>query len=380
MSVVVIDPATGGVAGLYLDAYAKAASTREVTMVGAYASLSNAPMERYFYKRTDLASGGRQRFGKLRMPLRYMELIQGLIRSLLLIIRTRPKAVFYALSSNLMPELLFVLTLRLFRIPIHVICHDVVPFVGARENRALKDAQRRQFYRFANRLICHNRRSLVELRDRYGIAADKLDYLPFPLMDIRPLAQQRTTQTERSRLSVTRVRFLFIGHMRPEKGVNLLIHAWRKAASRLQGSELVIAGQVPAGERIVSNDGIPRLTILDDYIDEQRYVHLIDEADVVVLPYLAGTNSGVLSNVVSLGKLVIVSDIAMFPESGLIDDTSTFAAGEVDALVDRLVEYGSMSAAQRRSKAEAVERIRDHRMELFSFAFDAILHRITPAG
>lgn len=62
-------------AGLYLDAYAKVASTREVTMVGAYDPLSNAPMKKYYYKITGIVNDGRQRFGDLRMPLRYIEFI-----------------------------------------------------------------------------------------------------------------------------------------------------------------------------------------------------------------------------------------------------------------------------------------------------------------
>lgn len=371
MSVVIIDPATGGVAGLYLDAYKDAAGKHGATLVGAYASVSDAA-RRYFYPYTDLAAGGRKKFGRLRLPIRYAELVAGLLRCLILIARQRPKAVFYALSSNLMPELLFLLVLRMFGVRTYVICHDVVPFVAAHENRTLKDAQRRQFYRFASGLICHNQRSVVELTQNYGIAPDRIEYVPFPIMDIRELAGADGIVPSRE----TGARFLFIGHVRAEKGVNILVRAWREAHRSMPDAHLVIAGQVPRGVEIDADAENLGVTLMDQYIEEAEYVRLIAGSDFVVFPYIAGTNSGVLSNVVSLGKPVIVSDIAMFPESGLVAADSYFPSQDIPALARKLVEYGALSPAEREAKSEAVERIRDERSAAFGVALDGLLTKI----
>ena len=360
-------------AGLYLAAYQPIADRYGATTIGAYASLPDIG-KRYFYKRTDLALKGRKRFGVMRMPIRYAELIVGLARSLLLIARRRPKAVFYALSSNLAAELLFVLILRLFRVQIYVICHDVVPFVSAYESRRFKDIQRRQFYRFADKLICHNKRSLAELNERYGIAESKLEYIPFPLMDMRTIKPLGGASNAR-KTSRTGTNFLFIGHMRAEKGVDLLIDAWR-SGQPLPDARLTIAGQVPGGEKIQSVAGIPALNLEDRYIDEPTYVRLIAEADCVVLPYISGTNSGVLSTVVSLGKPAIVSDIAMFRESGLVDSDSYFRAGDASALRDKIVEYAGLPNAERSAKIAGVERLRSARIADFSTALTALLDRI----
>jgi len=371
LSVVIIDPATGGVAGLYLDAYKEVAEKHGATLVGAYASLSNAG-KRYFYPYTDLASGGRQKFGRLRLPIRYAELIAGLARSLFLIARKRPMAVFYALSSNLTPELIFLLILRAFGVRTYVICHDVVPFVAAHENRTFKNAQRRQFYRFASKLICHNRRSIVELTESYGIASERIEYLPFPIMDIAGLAKAGAAAPSHE----AGPRFLFIGHVRAEKGVNILVRAWREVQPSMVGAKLVIAGQVPHGVEICADAENPGLVLIDRYIGEAEYVRLIAEADFVVFPYIAGTNSGVLSNVVSLGKPVIVSDIAMFPESGLIADGSYFPTQNEGALARKLVEYGSLSPAERKAKSNAVLQIRDERFAEFATTLDDLLTKI----
>lgn len=371
MSVVIIDPATGGVAGLYLDAYKDVAKKHAATLVGAYASLSDAAL-RYFYPYTDLASGGRKKFGLLRLPIRYAELTVGLLRCLVLIARKRPNAVFYALSSNLAPELLFVLVLRAFGVPTYVICHDVVPFVAAHENRTLKDAQRRQFYRFASGLICHNQQSLVELTQNYGIARDRIEYVPFPIMDIRELAGRDGTAPADG----AGARFLFIGHVRVEKGVNILIEAWRKAYRSMPDAHLTIAGLVPRDVDIGDDAANPGITLINQYIEETEYVRLIARSDFVIFPYIAGTNSGVLSNVVSLGKPVIVSDIAMFSESGLVPADSYFPSQDIPALAGKLVEYGALSQIERESKSEAVERIRAQRSAAFAAALDNLLAKI----
>jgi glycosyltransferase involved in cell wall biosynthesis len=365
LTVVVIDPATGGIAGLYLDPYLEPTSSGEVIGVGAYASRSSATL-RYFYRRTDLAVRSRYRLGAFRMPLRYLENVLGLLRCVGLIVRERPSAVWYALSSNLLSELLFIAVLRVFGINVAVICHDVVPFVSAREIRSLKDFQRRQFYRIGRTLIVHNLRSIAELRDLYGIDERKLRYLPLPIVDLRGQLARLTAGASERTAQRSGVNFLFIGHVRPEKAVDLLVKAWSSVAERLPNAHLTVAGLVPPEVDIGKVEDVPGFTLLNRYIDEDTYVEMIAAADVVVFPYRAGTNSAVLSNVVSLGKPVIVSDIEMFKQSGLAPDWAYFPAGDVDALAAKIQAMASFSEKQLEEARDTIAAIRDQRILEFS--------------
>lgn len=371
MSVIIIDPATGGIAGLYLDAYHTAMPDGSVTTVGAYSSMS-AATRKFFYPYSDLSGGGRQRLGRLRLPVRYLEMILGLMRCLLLILRRRPNAVFYALSSNLAPELVFIFLLRLIRVPVFVVCHDVVPFIAAHEHRSFKDWQRRQFYRVADRLICHNRRSITELIENYGQPAEKLDYLPFPIMDIRPLV----AQSMQDGAGNPRTRFLFIGHVRPEKGVNTLVRAWRRAQVVGIDAELVIAGQVPRGVVIADVKTTHGLTLDNHYIDEADYVRYIADADAVILPYIQGTNSGVLSNAVSLSKPVIVSDIPMFVESGLVPTDAYFPVGDEAVLAQKMVSFSKDGGLRRDHRVQSIAALRDPRINEFAITLKNLLDKI----
>lgn len=371
MSVIIIDPATGGVAGLYLDAFRKIGERHHCTLVGAYSSIPPT-QKAYFYPWTDLAAGGQNRFGRLRLPLRYAELIFGLVRTFLLVVRKRPVAVFYALSSNLLPELFFLISVRLIGIRVIVICHDVVPFASAYENHSINDLKRRQFYRVANKLLCHNQRSIAELNQNYGIRIEKIHYIPFPILDLRVAEALLNVTPSTRKLKQLDTQFLFIGHIRVEKGINVLIDAWKMAVPNIVNAQLIIAGQIPFNVTLTSTTAA-NMTLIDQYIDEARFIKMIRDADIVILPYLAGTNSGILSSVISLGCPVIVSDIAMFTESGLAQEQWVFPNSDVPALAAKLQACTEMTRAEIKRQSKVVEKTRDHRITEFSRALDDLL-------
>lgn len=374
LSTVIIDPATGGVAGLYLNAYRQIASDHNCTLIGSYSSIPPA-QKAFFYKRTDLAAGGRGRFGFLRLPLRYLELLIGLIRSFIFVVRKRPRAVMYALSSNLLPELVFIFVLRVIGFQVFLICHDVVPFVAAYENRSLKDLQRRQFYKAATKLICHNKRSIIELTENYGICSKKIIYLPFPILDLRIGRSLLRVPDASTTLSPYKTKFLFIGHVRPEKGVDVLLKAWQLAAPGIREAQLLIAGQIPYGLKLWPYEAT-NIEIINRYIDECNFIRLIQESDVVVLPYVSGTNSGILSSVISLGRRVILSDLDMFKESGLSHSEWEFESGNSSDLASKICSYAQMNNADIEKQLAAVEEIRDRRIRDFSAHLDNLFTMI----
>lgn len=371
MSVIIVDPATGGVAGLYLDAFRSIDARHDCTLVGAYSSIP--PMQKaYFYPWTDLASGGHNRFGRFRLPLRYMELIFGLLRTFLLIIRKRPIAVFYALSSNLLPELLFTIAVKLIGIRVFIICHDVVPFVSSYENQSINVLKRRQFYRVANKLLCHNKRSPIELNQNYGISIEKIHYIPFPILDLRVAEALLGSFAPKQKSKRLHTQFLFIGHVRVEKGINVLIDAWKMVAPSIINARLVIAGQIPPNVALTSTTAV-NMTLIDHYIDEAQFIKMIREADIVILPYLAGTNSGILSSVISLGCPVIVSDIEMFTESGLAQEHWVFPNRNAAALAAKIQACAGMARTEIETQSKLVKIARDRRVLEFSRALDELL-------
>ena len=369
MTIVVIDPATNGIASLYLEAYLRDETRENIVAIGAYGARSDK-IKKFFFKFTDLAPHGKQRFGMLRLPLRYLESFYGLSRTFVELVKIRPKAILYALSSNLFVEMLFILICRIAFRNITIVCHDVVPFTQIYESHKFKSFQRSIFYRLAKTLIVHNTRSIEELNKGYNIRKDKIKYLPFPIMDLSNLNNEVASESTGS------VNCLFIGHLRREKGVDLLIDAWKSCSQRIPFSHLTIAGTIPVGVDLGDVSSLSNLTLKAEYISDDEFVRLIHNADVVIFPYRAGTNSGVLSNVVSLGKPVIVSDIDMFVQSGLVSEGSYFQTGNAEALAAKIIEFSDLSDEERSARTMRVEATADKRTMEFTESLDKLLHQL----
>jgi glycosyltransferase involved in cell wall biosynthesis len=133
---------------------------------------------------------------------------------------------------------------------------------------------------------------------------------------------------------------LFLGHLRPEKGVDVLAEAWFKYLSQaVTPIRLVIAGNLPSGvayefEKLRSAGADVRV----GFVDDQQYVSLLENASAIVLPYIRGTNSAVLSTALSLGVPVLASDIPMFRGHSLLDESNLFPSENTSVLASRFAE------------------------------------------
>jgi len=85
--------------------------------------------------------------------------------------------------------------------------------------------------------------------------------------------------------------FLFVGRISPYKGVELMIEAF--AESGLNESKLVVAGKSNYTLKIENQPA--NVTLIDKYLTELEFSELINQADVIVLPYLEATQSGVVT-------------------------------------------------------------------------------------
>jgi glycosyltransferase involved in cell wall biosynthesis len=106
---------------------------------------------------------------------------------------------------------------------------------------------------------------------------------------------------------------LFFGLLRPYKGIDTLLQAFR----RVEGAELWVVGN-PRMEvaplRKLAAEAPGRVRFLTRFVEDAEIPAIMRRADVVVLPYRDAEHSGVLYAALAFGKPLVLSAVGGFPE------------------------------------------------------------------
>jgi D-inositol-3-phosphate glycosyltransferase len=139
-------------------------------------------------------------------------------------------------------------------------------------------------------------------------------------------------------------RILFFGKVRKYKGLWVLLEAMPKVLDSLE-CELTVVGEfydpVEKYREIIERLGIGRhVRIEDRYVPNEEVARVFSEADVLVLPYVSASSSGVAQIAFSNGLPVIASRAGGLSEAvaenvnGLL-----FPPRDSDALADQIINY-----------------------------------------
>lgn len=316
---------TGGSNGLYLDEIynsLKFNSVRQDVIANYYYPFSYA--HRVFFKYTDLQSGMKKSF--FRLFLRGVELTVGLIYSLFFILKTRPKVVNYSIISTYLVEVWFLkLVVKLFKVKLVLTLHDVVPFDCYRTSIAYNMEQRFKLFNSADVLLVHTENSCEELKKYFNVDSSKILLHPFPIMDLNKLSLKPYP-------IANSYDFVFLGHLRKEKGVELLLEAWKIFSARFPKATLLIAGNKPHNV-MIQTDNCENITFRLEFLSDREYLTYLSCSKYLILPYTMGTNSGVVFTAFSQNISIITSSIPMFSENPLVNKELIFEAGSVQSLV-----------------------------------------------
>ncbi|GAI31350.1 unnamed protein product, partial [marine sediment metagenome] len=107
---------------------------------------------------------------------------------------------------------------------------------------------------------------------------------------------------------------LFFGRITRYKGIDYLIEAGKLVKERIPDATVTIAG---AGgftryKRMIGSDS--SFTVLNRFIADEEVAELFQKASVVVLPYVDGSQSGVISIAYAFKKPVVATNVGNFSE------------------------------------------------------------------
>jgi glycosyltransferase involved in cell wall biosynthesis len=228
--------------------------------------------------------------------------------------------------------------------PLVLTAHDVLP----REPRPGQLAAQRRLYERFDAIVVHSVHGRNRLTGELGIDPARVHVIPhgaFRHLADRP-PQPPPFETEKPVV-------LCFGLMRPYKGIDLLLDAWRE----IDDAELWIAGMPRFDISHLRRAAPPNVRFVSRFIDDTELPAYFQRADLVVLPYREIDQSGVLFTALPFGVPLLLSDVGGFPEVAATGAARTFPAGDVPALHAALGELlsdpAALSAMAERARAAA---------------------------
>jgi glycosyltransferase involved in cell wall biosynthesis len=188
--------------------------------------------------------------------------------------------------------------------------HYILP---RRPSRRQVASARRAFGRM-DAVIAHSEHGARRLRDEVGLDPARVRVIPHGAFDyLTRLSDEAPLPAELEGAEGPVV--LFFGLLRPYKGVDTLLRAFR----RVRGAELWVVGN-PRMEveplRRLAEEAPGRVRFLTRFVEDAEIPAIFRRADVVALPYRDAENSGVLYTGLAFGKPMVLSAVGGFPELG----------------------------------------------------------------
>jgi glycosyltransferase involved in cell wall biosynthesis len=192
-------------------------------------------------------------------------------------------------------------------------CHNV----GEKEHAWWKEALSARILGSADALVVHAGTEEAEARRRLGRGAPPIVRTFLPIHELGRGKVEREEARRNLGFGAEEKLALFFGHVRPFKGLDLALRAWKSVRS---GAKLVVAGEFwwndeETYRRIAREEGVEtRVRFEPRFIPDDEIALWFGAADVVLAPYRTEAQSGVVLTAFHFGRPVIASTVGGIPE------------------------------------------------------------------
>lgn len=248
----------------------------------------------------------------------------------------------------------------LFRnVPMVCTVHDPTQHTGLRfTNSTYQNLAQRWIARQSSAFIVHGQKMKSDLAANFKVYSDLISVIPHG-----EFSYYKAWRTGNAALFTTpsrKKRLLFFGEVRKNKGLEYLIRAEPLITERFKDFTICVAGKFtmePGNDfdyhaKLMTD--FSNYEIYNRYIANNEVAELFEQSDIVVLPYISASQSGVLALALGFGKPVVATDTGSIGEvlehgkTGLLvppQDPVSLADALVDLLVneERCTNFGKQA-------------------------------------
>jgi len=229
--------------------------------------------------------------------------------------------------------------------PLVLTAHDILP----REARPGQRRAQQRLYEHFDAVIVHSEHGRSRLTGELGVDAARVHVIPHGAFT--HLAEGAENASAALPSATDGPVVLCFGLMRPYKGIDVLLEAWRG----IEGAELWVVGAPRMDTAPLHASAAPGVRFVERFIGDDELPAYFRRADLVVLPYREIDQSGVLFTALAFGKPLLLSDVGGFPELAATGAARTFPAGDAASLHEALRELLSDEPARAQMAAAARE-------------------------
>lgn len=221
---------------------------------------------------------------------------------------------------------------RTFLMLYYKLCGKKISLTAHNVNQAKRDSKDsflnrftlRIQYRLSDHIFVHTRRMKTELCQDFGVADKAVTVIrhpinnAFPDTDLTPNDAKKLLGLRNDERTI-----LFLGRLRPYKGIEHLVAAFQQLLTGQRNCRLVVAGAPNKGDESyldelqrMANRELSQGQVLlrAEFIPDNEMEVYLKAADVLVLPYKDIFQSGVLFLAYSFGLPVVATDVGSFRE------------------------------------------------------------------
>jgi glycosyltransferase involved in cell wall biosynthesis len=214
-------------------------------------------------------------------------------------------------------------------------------------------ATARRLFGAMDAVVAHSEHGAARLRDEVGLDPARVRVIPhgaFDYLTRLPEESPLAAELEGAEGPV----ILFFGLLRPYKGLDTLLRAFRE----VDGAELWIVGNprmdvAPLRKLAAAAPG--RVRFLTRFVADAEIPAIFRRADLVVLPYLDAEHSGVLYTGLAFGKPLLLSAVGGFPEVAATGAARLVTPGDPAGLAAAMNDLVGDADARERLAAAARE-------------------------
>lgn len=220
-------------------------------------------------------------------------------------------------------------------VPTIATLHTVLPAPDFRCKMILKE-----MCRCLSSVIVHEESHLNLLTTFYGADPSKIHVIPHGARTVTPILDAK------KKLDLEGLKtILLIGYFRPTKCFDRMVDIFPAIVEKNPDACLIISGKLRMleyseyrellFEKIASSPVKDRIQVFRGQFPQNTFDTIISAGDVLLFPYSAGAQSGVMAHALAFGKPVVTSDLPAF-KNIVQKSEAGFAAGTDEEYVDKI--------------------------------------------